>query len=83
MKTETKGKEFLEKIVTLSAEEYCKMKGKDLQSYEPVGATIIELEKEYKGIPEGTEVIVGTRMVQTVGQYGVTISYHGTALIQK
>jgi len=70
----------LEKILTISASEYCEMNGKQLKDYLPKG---VQGEPENLQVPDDTEVVVsyqiryaGTRT--TIHKYGM-----GTALIPK
>lgn len=78
-------KEFpLEKILTISARDYCEMFEKELKQYEPRGVHVSErylfgLEEFKKNIPEGTEVVVNFQFSEDPDGAYVC----GTALIPK
>ena len=61
-----------EKILTISAKEYCESVGKNLSDYELIG---VHKTMSYDNIPKGTEIIVG----YIPGNYQVV----GTALVPK
>jgi hypothetical protein len=85
----------LEKILTISATEYCTMKRKSLRSYVPVGVffrnTSTSHNQETIEVPEGTEVVVAySRIIAPeIGEYftsnctKVAEYGTGTALIPK
>ncbi|MBI2451828.1 hypothetical protein HYV50_01980 [Candidatus Pacearchaeota archaeon] len=81
----------LEKILTISAREYCEMQGKDLSDYEPVGVHYYEgrsgeanqgLINFAKTVPKGTEVIV-SYSARTININFCVVALQGTALIPK
>ena len=66
----------IEKILTISAAEYCKNQGKELQDYKLVGVqSMWSFYSFQESIPAGTEVVVGFTHSER--------SYAGTALILK
>ena len=67
-----------EKILTISAIEYCESVGKQLTDYELVGVHAIALTNE--AVPIGTEVIAGYRLVYGGGKWSWE---YGTALVPR
>lgn len=84
-------KEFpLEKILTISAREYCEMHGKKLRDFKAVGVHYrgyapehMEAESINDIVPRGTEVVVNYSA--SISRQGCNFAYfeHGTALIPK
>lgn len=71
----------LEKILTISATEYCIMEGKSLQDYVSKGVRSEDTEK--LNVPEGTEVVVAFQRT-IFSSLGDIYSFGiGTALIPK
>ncbi|MDP3027058.1 MAG: hypothetical protein Q8N63_05080 [Nanoarchaeota archaeon] len=69
-----------EKILTISAEEYCKSVGKQLTDYKFVG---VQTQDVYHNIPLGTEVVVGYRLEYAGTQFSTYVWQYGTALIPR
>lgn len=71
----------LEKILTVSAEEYCQSVGCKLSDYHLQGISGYELEKL---VPPEAEVVVGLDVEYSPGLVGRSLKYAaGTALIHK
>lgn len=80
----------IEKILTISAGDYCKMYGKKLSDYEAVGVHVEcdgsskNIMKFTKRVPENAEIV--TDLKETYGgglPYSQTYIASGTALILK
>jgi len=85
----------LEKILTISAKDYCKMKGKLMKDYTPIGIHVEEdthrqetIKDFAESIPKNAEIVVG--YIPFAGGDSSNISAHGymrgasgTALIPK
>ena len=70
----------IEKILTISADEYCRNVGKELKDYRLIGIQGRDIQKV---IPSGTEVVVGYDF-DYAGPSSVTRQHEsGTALVQK
>ena len=75
--------------MTISADEYCRMVGKNLGDYVPRGVVFIFLspvfgkEYEHRKVPAGTEVVVAYTHSFRRGLLGTTSFGVGTALVPK
>jgi len=69
-----------EKILTISAKEYCDSIGKQLSDYDLVGIHTKNIEL---GVPEGAEVVVCYRLGYAATNRYTYSWYYGTALIPK
>lgn len=80
-----------EKILSVSASDYCKSKGKKLSSYEMIGVHGSDsglgsnfLERFIEKVPSRAEVVVNYRAILTKGEFSTPYFYgFGTALLPK
>lgn len=67
-----------EHLLSISALDYAAITGVDLTSYNCVGVVCSD-KRLYESVPEGTEVVVGYHVSETIEGY----SEWGTALVPK